>query len=73
VHDAAAGALAELRRFDDAEAAAAVIELEDLHRGDVRMHVVMLSGESRESLAATHGTYFRDASDLVRSWVAAAA
>jgi hypothetical protein len=84
VYDTSIGALTELRQFEDSGAAAdAVIELEQrdrgdrrIHerdRGDRRIHVVMLTGESLESVKATHGTYFRNAPDLVASLSGAAA
>jgi hypothetical protein len=74
VYDIRAGQLAHVERFDDPHAAAdAVIQLEKHHAGDAHIHVVMLAGESLESIKATHGTYFRDASDLLGSLAAAAA
>jgi hypothetical protein len=73
-YDTAAGALVSVRRFDDPdEAANAVLALERRHRDTPAIHVVMLTGESLDSLKATHGTYFRDAPDLPGSLVAAAA
>jgi hypothetical protein len=68
VYDVAAGAVVDVQRFDDPEAAAAVVlALEEHHRGDVGIHVVMLTSESLESLRATHGTYFGTTDDLVGS------
>jgi hypothetical protein len=70
VYDISAGALTDVKQFADPRAAAdAVIELERCHRGNARIHVVMLSGESLDSLKATHATYFRNGRDFVESLV----
>jgi hypothetical protein len=72
-YDTAVGRLASVREFDDPDVAAdAVVALERRHRSDARVHVVMLTGESLESIKATHGTYFRDTPDFVGSLAAAA-
>jgi hypothetical protein len=74
VYDTTAGTLTELKQFRDARAASdAVIELERRYADVTNVHVVMLGGESLESLKATHGTYFRDVSDLLDALAAAAA
>ena len=68
VYDTAAAKLTDVREFDDVQAAAdAVPELERRHRRDATIHVVMLSGESLDTTKATHGTYFRDSSEIVES------
>jgi hypothetical protein len=73
-YDTAAGELTAVRRFDDPAAAAdTVIALERRYRDTPHIHVVMLTGESLDSLKATHGTYFRDPSDFPDSLAAAAA
>ena len=74
VYNARAGALVDVLEFADATAAAdTVIELERRHRADSDVHVVMLTGDSLDSVKATHGTYFRDARDAVGSLSGAAA
>lgn len=54
-------ALEHHHEFNDPTVAAdAYRDTERVYRERPEMHVVMLSGESLETLAATHGTYFRE-------------
>lgn len=51
---------------DPAAAAEAYRTAEHAYHGRPEMHVVMLSGESLETLAATHGTYFQDPFSFIK-------
>lgn len=55
-----------VERFDDAaEARARLFEAESELRGDVGRGVVMLYGESEESLRKTHGSFFEGLDELL--------
>lgn len=49
----------EPRQFIDAdEAASAYAELEQLHRGDKHLEIVLVGSDSIETVKQTHGNYF---------------
>jgi len=67
VYDVDERRVAELRRFDDPEAAAAaVVQLEEQNAGSPRWHVVLLASGSEDALRKTHGTYFHPAASFLR-------
>jgi hypothetical protein len=59
---------ARIERFEDAAAARArLFEAEQQLRGDQDHGVVLLYGESEESLRRTHGSYFMDVDELLET------
>jgi hypothetical protein len=68
VYDSAHRALIEQEAFSDPAAAAeAYFRAEERFRGVKETQVVMLSGESLESVQATHGTFFAEPFAFVRA------
>ncbi|KAA1380562.1 hypothetical protein [Aeromicrobium fastidiosum] len=51
------------------EAMSARFELEDLHRGDANIEIVVLGADSEQGLMKTHSRYFRSAKDMIREAV----
>lgn len=51
---------------DPAEAAAAYAELEQEHRSDKNLEIVLIGADSLETIKSTHGNYFEDGRDKSR-------
>lgn len=63
VYDRRALEVAHQQEFDVYQRAFdAYLELEEQHRGDTTMEIVLLSSDSLDSIKRTHNSYFRDAS-----------
>jgi hypothetical protein len=64
VYDHTQEQLIELREFTDAEeAAAAYAELEQKHRGNSALEIVLVGADSIDTIRQTHGNYFNGDSD----------
>ena len=51
--------VADPKQFSDpAEAAAAYAELEQAHRHDTNLEIVLIGSDSLETIKSTHGNYF---------------
>lgn len=62
------GEPAKVERFEDAAAARArLFAAESELRGDADHGVVLLYGESEESLRRTHGSFFMDVDELLET------
>lgn len=62
VFDHANEQLVQAKPYDDAnEAAADYARLEEKHRGDHRLEIVLVGADSIETIHRTHGHYFQDA------------
>lgn len=56
------------RQFSDpAEAASAYADLEQKHRRDANLEIVLIGADSLETIKSTHGNYFDGKLDEVRS------
>lgn len=67
VYDSERKSLERHERFRDPVAAAeAYRQTERAYKDRPEVHVVMLSGQSLDTLAATHGTYFKEPFEFIK-------
>ena len=67
VYDQRSATLRSLREFGEEERAAASTErfrLENAHRAEPSLEIVVLGSDSRDSLMKTHGRYFKSVGEL---------